>query len=149
MPDDRSGVSIIHDHERRLVAMWLGVFLERGLQEQLEELRDIHPHPNKFECRELLERDSSCRVQLEFTPHRKIPVVVAERSPRIVKRKRLRVFLDDVQCKWMPIPRNWLESLAEGDFCKTWGALKLKQRLQILDHVVGLYAMSNRRSKCA
>jgi hypothetical protein len=124
MPDNRTGVAALRDHSGRLRMIWIGIFLERSVQDQLEEIPTT-------DCRGLLERDGSSRVQAVFTPQ-KTPVVLAEQA-RIIKRKKLREFLREPDLRWLPVPRERLDSLAEISFNSKFSALPLQRKLELAD----------------
>ena len=138
MPDDRSGVFIVQNAQHNVIALWAGVYQARSREDQLNELRDRFPNADKKNCRALLERDSRCRVHVERTP-RGVPVVLSKRGARILTRKKLREFQMEHQCSCFPVPRSFLESLAESEHNQPWTSLVEKQKLALLDCVVDFH----------
>jgi hypothetical protein len=137
MLDDRSGVFIVQNSQRNVIALWAGVYQARSRHEQLEEIRERFPNADEKHCRALLERDSRCRVHVEHTP-RGVPVVLSKRGARILTRKKLRSFMMEYQCDCYSVPRSFLESLAESEYGLFWTQLHMKQKLALLDCVAGL-----------
>jgi hypothetical protein len=135
MPDDRSGVFIVQNVQQKIVALWAGVYQARSRAEQLKEI--------PTDCRGLLEKGSRGRVHLERTPDG-IPVVLSKRGSHILTRKQLREFQDEHQCFCYPVPRSLLESLAESEHNQPWLQLATKQRLALLDCVVGFHRWMSR-----
>jgi hypothetical protein len=125
--DNRTGLAAIRDHSGRLICIWVGVFPERPRDEQLAEI-------TTSDCRGLLERDGSSRVQAVFTPQN-TPVVLAAHGARIIKPKCLRRFLREHELRWSPVPLEVLNSYAEISFNTPWNALKTKQKLELADSV--------------
>jgi hypothetical protein len=138
MPDDRSGVFIVQDSRRHLIALWAGVYQARSRADQLNELRDRIPNADEKNCRALLERDSRCKVHLALTP-RGVPVVLSKRGARILTRKKLREFQMEYQCSCYPIPRSFLESLSESEYGQAWTQLTTDKKLPLLDAIASLY----------
>jgi hypothetical protein len=139
--DDRSGVFIIQNSQQHVIALWAGVYQARSREDQLNEIRDRFPNADKKNCRALLERDSRCKVHLELTP-RGVPVVLSKRGARILTHKKLREFQTEHQCSCFPVPRSFVESLAESEHGQSWIQLTTKQKLHLLDVVAILYSFS-------
>lgn len=146
MPDDRSGVFIVQNAQRSVIALWAGVYQARSREDQLNELRDRFPNADEKNCRAHLERDSRCHVHLERTP-RGVPVVLSKRGARILTNKKLREFQAEHQCSCYPVPRTFLESLSESEYGQAWTQLATKQKLGLLDVVASLYAHSCKQAR--
>jgi hypothetical protein len=141
MLDNRSGVFIVQNVQQKMVALWAGVYLARSREDQLNEIRDRFPNADKKNCRALLERDSRCKVHLALTPGG-VPVVLSKRGARILTHRKLREFQMEHQCSCYPIPRTFLESLAETEYGQPWTQLATRQKLGLLDVVASLYTHS-------
>lgn len=115
--------------------MLCGFFLARPREEQIAEFQDstFGGEPVK----KILERSSSCRVRLHHTPS-EIPVMMS-RHPRVFAHRKLCAFQDENQVVCHPVPRSFLESLAESDYRRPWLRLREKEKLATLDYVAGLY----------
>jgi hypothetical protein len=137
--DNRSGVLMVQDAQQNIVALLCGVYQARSHEEQRSEIQDRYPNIDKAGCRALFEKDSRCRVHLERTPAG-VPVVLSKRGARILTHKKLRDFETEHQCSRYPIPRTFLESLAETEHRQPWIQLTTKQKLHLLDVVAILYS---------
>jgi hypothetical protein len=144
--DDRSGVLMVQDAQQNIVALLCGVYQARSREDQLNEIRDRFPNADEKNCRALLEKDSRCKVQLALTPGG-VPVVLSKRGARILTHKKLREFQVEHQCSCYPIPRTFLESLAETEHRQPWIQLTTKQKLQLLDVVAILYSFPCKQSR--
>jgi hypothetical protein len=119
----------------QIVALLCGFFPARPREEQIAELEDSNLWGEPVE--KLLERSSSCRVRLQRTP-RGIPAMLSK-HPRIFSHRKLRAFQDEHQVICRPVPRTWLESLAESEHGRAWLQLSDNEKLALLDCIVGLY----------
>lgn len=127
----------------QITALLCGFFLARPREEQIAELQDSDFGGEPVE--KFLERSSTCRVRLHCTP-RGIPAMLSK-HPRIFSRIKLRAFQDEHQVICLPVPRTWLESLAESEHGRTWLQLAEKEKLALLDCFVGLYEPTTRKTK--
>lgn len=112
--DPRSGVFLVFD-QQKIVSIWVGVYI-RG-QERWEDLGFA----------------SALR-----TPSG-IPVLF-QRPGRImvISGARLRRFEREAQRKCVPVPRSFIDALAQGEG-SIWRKLPVQRRLDLLDFVVQLY----------
>jgi hypothetical protein len=126
----------VQDVQQKVIALWAGVFQARSREDQLKEI--------PTDAKGLLERDSRCRVHVEYTPGG-VPVVLSKRGARILTRKKLREFQAEHQCFCQPVPRNVLESLSRSEYGQTWLQLQPKEKLYLLDFAAAFCAQRGRR----
>jgi hypothetical protein len=138
MGGERSGVFVVSKIQGQIVALLCGFFSARPREEQIAEFQDSDFGGEPVE--KLLERSSSCRVRLQRTP-RGIPTMLSK-NPRIFSHRKWRAFQDEHQVICRPVPRSWLESLAESEHGgRSWLQLVEKEKLALLDSIVGLYGI--------
>jgi hypothetical protein len=134
MGDERSGVFVVSKIQGPIVALLCGFFPVRPREEQIAELEDSNLWGEPVD--KIVERSSSRRVRIEHTVNG-IPVMVSK-HPRVFQHRKLHAFADENQVRCDPVPRSFLENLAEGEG-STWLKLPVHRRLDLLDFVVQLY----------